>query len=189
MPLLGAAGLHEVLARADPATAAGLRPTDAQRIARAFEVMLGTGRGLAAWQQNGGAEAADWRFFAILLRPPRQELRAAASERFDAMLRDGALDEVRALLERRLHPALPAMRAHGVPELAAHLSGRMELAEARTRAVAHTRQYIKRQDTWFRHHALAPAGRVRHIDAKVSDGTQFLESLRPEILAFLQAAR
>ena len=82
------------------------------------------------------------------------------------MLRDGALDEVRALLERRLDPALPAMRAHGVPELAAHLAGRMELAEARTRAVAHTRQYIKRQDTWFRHHALAPARRVRHIDAR-----------------------
>ena len=187
---LGAVGLHEVLARVDPATAAGLRPSDAQRVARAFEVLLGTGRGLAAWQQGGGGvEASAWRFAAILLRPPRQELRAVASERFDAMLRNGALEEVRALLERRLDPALPAMRAHGVPELAAHLSGRMELSEARTRAVAHTRQYIKRQDTWFRHHALAPAGRVRHIDAQISDGTQFMLSLRPYILAFLQAAR
>jgi tRNA dimethylallyltransferase len=186
---LGAVGLHEVLARADPVTAAGLRPSDAQRVARAFEVLLGTGRGLVAWQQNGGIGAADWRFFAILLRPPRQELRAAASDRFDAMMRDGALEEVRALLEHRLDPNLPAMSAHGVPELAAHLSGHMELSEARSRAVAHTRQYIKRQDTWFRHHALAPADGVRHIDARISDGAQFMRSLCPEILAFLQAAR
>jgi tRNA dimethylallyltransferase len=186
---LGAAGLHGVLARADPATAAGLRPSDAQRVARAFEVLLGTGRGLAAWQGERGPESAAWRFSAILLRPPREELRAAASGRFDAMLRHGALEEVRALLDQRLDPALPAMRAHGVPELAAYLAGRMELSEARARAVANTRQYIKRQDTWFRHHPPAAADRLRHIDARVSDLAQLMESLWREILAFVQAAR
>jgi tRNA dimethylallyltransferase len=186
---LGAVGLHEALARADPATAAGLRPSDAQRVARAYEVLLGTGRGLATWQQEGGFGAAAWRFYAILLRPPRHELRAAAAGRFDAMLRNGALEEVRALLEHRLDPALPAMRAHGVPELVAYLAGRIELSEARTTAVAHTRQYIKRQDTWFRHHALAPENERRQIDARITDGAQFSESLRPGILAFLQIAR
>ncbi len=74
---LGAAGLHEVLARADPATAAGLRPTDAQRIARAFEVLLGTGRGLAAWQQDGGVEACRL----ALLRDPVAAAAAGASRR------------------------------------------------------------------------------------------------------------
>jgi tRNA dimethylallyltransferase len=185
---LGSAGLHELLARSDPATAAAVRPTDGQRVARAFEAVLGTGRGLLAWQR-GGVDPAPWRFFAILLRPPRQELRAAVLHRFEGMLRDGAVDEVRALLDLRLDPGLPAMRAHGVPELAHYLAGRLDLEEARTRAVTHTCQYIKRQDTWFRHHALAAPDAVRHIDARISGGAQFSESLEPEILAFVQAAR
>lgn len=185
---LGAAALHGELARSDPETAARLRPNDAQRVARAFEVLLGTGRGLAAWR-GGGLDPAPWRFSAILLRPPRHELREAAAARFDAMLREGALDEVGALVGQGLDPALPAMRAHGVPELAAHLAGRLGLAEARDRAVAHTRQYIKRQDTWFRHHALTAPNLVRHIDAKFPGTEQFSESLVAEILAFLQTRR
>jgi tRNA dimethylallyltransferase len=185
---LGPAALHGQLMRSDPDTAARLRPTDAQRVARAFEVLLGTGRGLAAWQ-SGGLDPAPWRFSAVLLRPPRHELREAAGARFDAMLRDGALDEVKALVDRGLDPALPAMRAHGVPELAAHLAGRIGLAEARERAVAHTRQYIKRQDTWFRHHALTAPAMVRHIDAKFPGATQFSESVLAEVLAFLQTRR
>lgn len=184
----GAASLHAELARSDPATAARLRPTDGQRVARAFEVLLGTGRGLAAWQ-GGRSDPAPWTFSAVLLRPPRQVLRDAVAARFDGMLRDGAIEEVRALLERRLDPALPAMRAHGVPELAAHLSGRIGLAEARNTAVAHTCQYIKRQGTWFRHHSLATPDRVRHIDARFAGVEQFSESLNPAFLSFLEAAR
>ena len=157
-------------------------------MARAFEVLLGTGRGLAAWQ-SGGFAPAPWRFSALLLRPPRHELRAAAAARFDAMLRDGALDEARALLDRRLDPALPAMRAHGMPELVAFLAGRIGLAEARERAVAHTRQYIKRQDTWFRHHALTAPGMARHIDARFPSDEQFPERMLAESLAFLQSRR
>ena len=185
---LGAAGLHEELARSDPATAAGLRPTDGQRVARAFEVLLGTGRGLSAWR-SGGLAPAPWRFSAILLRPPRQELRDAVAARFDGMVRDGALDEVRALLDRRLDPALPAMRAHGVPELAAHLAGRISLPDARDKAVAHTRQYVKRQDTWFRHHALTAPELLRHIDARFGCEKQFSERHMPGTLAFVQARR
>ena len=100
----GAAALHERLTRLDPATAATLRPSDGQRLARALEVVLGTGRGLAAWRSGGGAAAVPWRRWAVLLRPPRDELRRAVADRFDAMLRNGALDEVRAMVERRLDP-------------------------------------------------------------------------------------
>lgn len=185
---VGAARLHEELARSDPDTAARLRPGDAQRVARAFEVLLGTGRGLASWS-SGPADPAPWRFAAVLLRPPRRELRDAAAARFDAMLRGGALDEARALLDLRLDPALPAMRAHGVPELVAHLGGSMGLDEARERAVAHTRQYIKRQDTWFRHHAFAPPDMIRTIDARFEAAEQFPESWFAEILSFLEARR
>jgi len=93
------------------------------------------------------------------------------------------------MLERGLDPALPAMRAHGVPELAAYLAGRLPLAAAREKAVANTRQYVKRQATWFRHHTLADAARVRHLDARFSSETQFSESTLAEILAFVQAMR
>lgn len=184
----GAAALHGFLARSDPDTSARLRPGDGQRIARAVELLLGTGRGLAAWQ-SGDAEPAPWRFSALLLRPPRQELRDAAAARFEGMLREGALEEVRALLNLSLDPALPAMRAHGVPELAAYSTGRVELSEARRKAVAHTRQYIKRQDTWFRHHALASPERTRNIGARFTSEQQFSESTLAEIFAFIQRWR
>ena len=106
----------------DAETAAGLRPGDSQRLARAYEVLLGTGRGLAAWQREGAHTGpAPWRFAAIRLDPPREALRAAIAARFDAMLGGGALEEVRALAALGLDPALPAMRAHGVPELMAHI--------------------------------------------------------------------
>ena len=187
----GAAAVHERLARLDPATAAKLRPTDGQRLARALEVVLGTGRGLAAWRSSGGGpdSAAPWPRRAVLLRPPRDELRQAVAARFDAMLRAGALDEVRAMVGRGLDPALPAMRAHGVPELAAHLAGRMGLSEARERAVANTRQYIKRQDTWFRHHPLAEPDSTRHVHARFAPGEQFPERIVADILAFVQPGR
>lgn len=88
---IGPAALHARLTDADPATAARLRPTDSQRIARAWEVWRGTGTGLAAWQTEARPHAP-WRFAAILLDPPRAELRAAIAARLDAMLRDGALE-------------------------------------------------------------------------------------------------
>ena len=126
----GPAALHASLAHVDPATAARLKPEDSQRIARAWEVWRGTGRGLAAWQ-DVRSPPAPWRFTAILLDPPRDALRAAIATRFDAMLRDGALEEVRALLALNLDPSLPAMRAHGVPELSAYLRGTLSLAGSR----------------------------------------------------------
>ena len=112
----GSVALHASLGKVDPATAARLRPEDGQRIARAWEVWRGTGAGLAAWQSRRG-EPAPWAFTAIYLDPSRTDLRASIGRRFDAMLAAGALEEVRALLDLNLDPALPAMRAHGVPEL------------------------------------------------------------------------
>jgi tRNA dimethylallyltransferase len=190
--LLAEAGpdaLHARLAAEDPGTAARLRPTDSQRIARAWEVWRGTGRGLAAWQSAGGTGPAPWCFAAILIDPPREVLRAAIAARWAAMLDGGAVEEVRALVAQGLDPALPAMRAHGVPELAAMLAGRMEPAEASRRAILNTGRYTKRQATWFRHHALADASRTHTIHARVAGEAQFSESLAADILAFVDRVR
>jgi tRNA dimethylallyltransferase len=116
-------------------------------------------------------------------------LRAAIAARFDAMLAGGALAEVAALGALGLDPALPAMRAHGVPELLAHLAGRMPLAAARHRAVLNTGQYTKRQATWFRHHRLADPSLTHIIHARMGDETQFQESDAPEIFAFVDPGR
>ncbi len=181
----GPAALHARLTENDPETAARIDPADSQRIARAMEVWLGTGKGLAAWQAQG-APSAPWRVSAILLDPPRAELRAAIASRFAAMLTAGALEEVRALLALGLAPALPAMRAHGVPELAAHLRGEITLAEAERRATLATGQYTKRQATWFRHHELAPEGRTHTIHARIAGHTQLSEQIIADMVTFIR---
>jgi tRNA dimethylallyltransferase len=183
----GPVALHASLAKVDPATAARLKPGDSQRVARAWEVWRGTGRGLVAWQKEKGTPAP-WRFSAILLDPPREALRAAIGGRFAAMLAAGALEEVRALLALGLDPALPAMRAHGVPELAAHLRGEITLAEAERRAGLATGQYTKRQATWFRHKRMADPARTHMIHARISDFEQFSERETAEIFHFIRAA-
>jgi len=181
----GPAALHASLAKVDPATAARLKPEDSQRIARAWEVWRGTGRGLAAWQTKR-SPPAPWRFAAILLDPPRDALRAAIATRFDAMVRQGAIDEVRALLALDLDPALPAMRAHGVPELSAYLRGELSLQEAGRRTELVTGQYTKRQATWFRHHVLAPQTRIKNIHARFAAITQFSQREWAGLLTFIE---
>lgn len=142
----------EALAAADPAAHARLEPGDSQRRARALEVVLSTGRRLAEWQAappaGGIAETHDIR--ALVVDRPRADLHARAATRFAAMVAGGALDEVAALLDRNLDPGLPILRTLGVAELAAAIRGDVSLAEAAAAAVAATRQYIKRQQTWFR---------------------------------------
>jgi tRNA dimethylallyltransferase len=181
---IGPAALHARLADRDPLTAARLRPTDSQRVARAWEVWRGTGTGLAAWHTMK-AEPARWRFAAILLDPPRAELRAAIRLRFAAMLERGALDEVRALMALDLAPSLPVMRAHGVPELACFLRGETSLEEASRRIELVTGQYTKRQATWFRHHKLTEPGLSHTIHSRMSAGEQLLETNDCPILAFI----
>lgn len=184
---IGPPALHAGLTKVDPATAHRLHPSDSQRIARAWEVWRSTGQGLAAWQGRRG-EPAPWRFLAILLDPPREELRAAIATRFETMLRDGAIEEVRALLAQRLDPTLPAMRAHGVPELSAHLRGEITLAEAGRRTELVTGQYTKRQATWFRHHKLADPACTQTIHARFAANTQLSERILGELCSFVQQA-
>lgn len=144
--------LHAELAAKDPKTAARLRPTDPQRILRALEVFAATGRPLASFQGPRGAPLLDAaQCSAFFLAPERDALYARIDARFDQMMDMGALEEVAALRERRLDPALPAMRAHGVPHLIRYLDGRMPLDEAIMRGKLDTRRYAKRQFTFARH--------------------------------------
>ncbi|MBO1076250.1 tRNA (adenosine(37)-N6)-dimethylallyltransferase MiaA [Roseomonas marmotae] len=190
----GPAALHVRLTQADPETAARLRPSDSQRLARAWEVWRGTGRGLASWQREEGTGPArrngvPWRFAAIRLDPPRDALRAAIGARWQAMIDAGAVEEVRALVARGLDPALPAMRAHGVPEISAVLRGEIPIEEAGRRACLAIGQYTKRQATWFRHHPLADVSHTHTIHARVAGLEQFSESEQSQIFTFIDCCR
>ncbi len=144
--------LHAALVGQDPETAARLRPTDPQRILRALEVFAATGKPLASFQGPRSAPLLDaTRCKAFFLAVEREALNRRIDARFDRMMEAGALDEVSRLRERGLDPALPAMRAHGVPHLLAHLDGHMSLDEAIMRGKLDTRHYAKRQFTFARH--------------------------------------
>ncbi len=148
----GPEALHAELAMADPATADRLKTTDRQRIARALEVALATGRGLSDWYAEQMAPLIDPALIVkTFVSPERAELYARIDARFDAMLEAGALDEVAKLAARQLDPQLPAMKAHGVPWLIQHLEGQITLKEASRQAKLDVRHYAKRQYTWFRH--------------------------------------
>ena len=147
----GVAALHAELARQDPVAAAHLRPGDRARVTRALEVVLATGRSLLLWHEdNMPARLDPARAAKIFLMPERDALLSRIDSRFDAMMAAGALDEVRTLAARHLDPSLPAMKALGVPWLIRHLDGAITLAVAVEGAKRDTRQYTKRQATWFR---------------------------------------
>jgi tRNA dimethylallyltransferase len=183
---LGAPGLHAELAAQDPETAALIAPTDGQRIARAYEVWLSTGRGLESWRRQTALPPPPWRFRAIRLDPPRPDLQLTAAQRFDGMLAAGAMEEIRALMEQALDTTLPAMRAHGVPELGAYLRGDLTLDMARAQAIANTNHYIKRQTTWFRHHELAEDGHLHMIHARIAGPAQLSESGIADLTRFIR---
>jgi tRNA dimethylallyltransferase len=144
--------LHAELGRRDPASAARLRPSDRLRVLRALEFVTATGQSLTGFQANRlPGPLAEKRLVRIFVAPDRDALRTRIDHRFEAMMEAGALDEVAALSRRNLDPALPVMRAHGVPALLAHLRGELTLAEATARGQADTRRYVKRQFTWARH--------------------------------------
>ena len=149
---LPVAEAHAALAMADPAAATCLNPADTTRVARALEVVRATGRTLADWQQAREGGIADTIALApLILLPPRDWLRTRCDTRLMQMFEGGAIEEVEALLARHLDPDLPAMRAIGVPQIAAFLRGEISRADALEAAQAATRQYAKRQYTWFRH--------------------------------------
>ncbi len=152
---LGNQAFHARLAGRDPVMAARLHPGNSQRLARAWEVLEATGRSLADWQDQPAPDRLEAATATVLLAPPREALYQSCDRRFLAMLEQGALDEVAALMALRLDPALPVMKALGVPELAAHLAGRLGLEQAMAQAQQATRHYAKRQSTWFRHQLAA----------------------------------
>ena len=147
----GAAALHRLLATRDAHTAATLRASDGQRIVRALEVLDSTGRPLSHWQSMPGRPVIDTATATLLvIEPDRRALADRIDRRFDAMMAAGAVDEARAMAALALDPEAPAMKAIGVRELLAAERGAISPAEAVDRAKAATRQYAKRQSTWFR---------------------------------------
>lgn len=149
------------LAQHDPASAQRLHPADSTRIARALEVMLSTGKPITYWQQQREGGIADMLHITpLILLPPREWLRERCDLRLEIMFSSGGLEEVAQLRERDLDPNLPVMRAIGVPQILSYLNGEISKDEALTLAQSATRQYAKRQYTWFRHQP--PAEWLRH---------------------------
>ena len=148
---VGWPALHEELQRCDPAAAARINPNDSQRIQRALEVFRLSGRPLSAWQESTPG-SGDVRFVKLALQvEPRSVLHERIARRLERMLDAGFVDELRCLMQRPgLHRDSPAMRAVGYRQFWAHLAGECSLAEARSRALAATRQLAKRQITWLR---------------------------------------
>jgi tRNA dimethylallyltransferase len=169
---MGAEGFRARLAEHDPAIVVRLKPGDRQRHVRAWEVWLATGRPLSLWQK-AEAEAVRWRFITVLLAPERGWLRARIENRFDAMLSAGVLAEVRAVFDRAPDPRWPGLKAHGAPELFGHFRGELSLDDARRIAIDHTRQYAKRQMTWFRHQMVPDLV----LDPQISPALELAEKL------------
>lgn len=143
-------GLAAMLADLDPATRDRIDTRNPARVQRAWEVLRATGRGLADWQAGTGAPLLPLpQAEALVIRPDVDWLNTRIDTRFDAMIAQGALDEVRAELPF-WDASRPSSRAIGAPELIAHLRGEMPLADAIAAAKTATRQYAKRQRTWFR---------------------------------------
>ncbi|MCA1407938.1 tRNA (adenosine(37)-N6)-dimethylallyltransferase MiaA [Ensifer sp. IC3342] len=163
----GAEALHAELAARDPQTAAQLRPGDGQRIVRALEVIEATGKPIHLFQQSRGPLIVDPdRARKIIVLPDRALLHSRIDRRFETMLERGAADEVRALLALHISPDMPVMKAIGVQQIAAMLRGEIGEEEVIATGAAATRQYAKRQMTWFRN--------------QLDDSWQRIE--RPEVL-------
>jgi tRNA dimethylallyltransferase len=147
----GAEKLHFVLRQEDPEAAMSIGSGDGQRIVRALEVRDASGRSILDWQADAGEPLIDVsRAERIVVMPAREILYRNIERRLDRMVGEGALEEVRALLELGLDPAMPAMKAIGVREFSGVLEGRIPIEDALVLAKTATRQYAKRQMTWFR---------------------------------------
>jgi len=148
---LPVAEAHAALAREDAEAAARIRPGDTTRTARALEVVRATGKTLKDWQaQKAGGIGNEAALAPLILLPPRDWLHARCDERFEKIFSDEGIEEVHLLLERRLPALAPVMRAIGVKEIAAYLRGELDREAALAAGKAATRQYAKRQYTWFR---------------------------------------
>lgn len=173
---LGRDLLYERLLALDPGMAARLPARDPQRVMRALEVVLATGRSLADWQAEPRLRPElpqPVRCHALL--PARDALGSRIAVRLERMLAEGALSELKALRARRLPPDRPLMRAVAVPDLLAHLAGDLTRGEATARAIHGTRRYAKRQETWLRQR-LTGFRAIRQFGDDVA--TELMEGLR-----------
>ena len=171
-----AVAIHSALSVVDEKAAARIRPTDRQRLLRALEVFEATARSIVDWQSaptDGPPAGMD--FVTLALLPPREILYATIDERVERMVDQGALDEVAALLRLGLSPELPAMRALGVVEFGALIAGRIGREEAISAVQQATRNYAKRQFTWFR----------RQLIADLTIEKQYSEKLAGEIFSYI----
>ncbi len=147
----GAAALHAELAERDPNTAKSLQPTDGQRIVRALEVLEETGKSILSFKERRGPVIVDpARAKKLVVLPDRKLLHDRINRRFYSMIEGGAVDEVRTLLAQEPAPDAPVMKAIGVREIGEMLEGNLTLEAVVERCSALTRQYAKRQMTWFR---------------------------------------
>lgn len=168
----GVEALYEELQNRDPEMAARLKPADRQRICRALEVLETTGKSLAVLQREIKPKPAlDADFATHVIMPPRDVLYQRCDLRFDLMLEQGAVEEVRQFANRNLDPNVPAMKALGVPELLSFVREECSLDDARALAQQQTRRFAKRQCTWFRN----------QISRAEIHSAQYSESLRDEI--------
>ena len=166
---LPVADAHAALSVEDPEAAARLAPADTTRVARALEVVRSTGRPLKAWQQHKSGGIGDTISLSpMILLPPRDWLMERCDRRFGLMMEQGAVAEVEALLARNLNPDLPVMRAIGVPDIRGWIKGDTELDSAIEKGRLATRQYAKRQYTWFSNQPPPGWARERrYIDDKI----------------------
>ncbi|MDB5421486.1 MAG: tRNA ((37)-N6)-dimethylallyltransferase MiaA [Brevundimonas sp.] len=146
----GEAAFRQRLASFDPAAEASIAPGDRQRLTRAWAVGRFTERSVSDWRTSTKPLLPREAYVGVVVDPERSALYANFDARVAVMVEQGALDEVRALIGRQLDPALPALKAVGVREFAAHLAGEISLDVAIDAARQATRNYAKRQLTWFR---------------------------------------
>ncbi|HEY1505394.1 MAG TPA: tRNA (adenosine(37)-N6)-dimethylallyltransferase MiaA [Stellaceae bacterium] len=179
---LGGGAFRERLAVLDPIGAAKIDASDAQRLTRAYEVARATGKPLSQWQAEQ-APNRSLRASAIVFLPEREKLYRACDARVIAMMAHGAEEEARRLLTRKLAASLPAMKAVGLRELGAAFEGRMTRATAIAAMQQATRQYAKRQYTWFRNRLLE--GEILRRTTVVE---QFSVSLLPDIFSFIRGS-
>ena len=172
---------YQALTGEDPHAAARLNPADSTRIARALEVVRSTGQPLHHWHRTmTGGIGTEISLSAMIILPPREWLYQRIATRFATMIETGAIDEVRTLLAKNLPANLPVMRAIGVPEVARFIQGECTAQTAMAGAVQASRNYAKRQYTWFRNQS-APAWH-RHEDILNADNIDNLAILLQQLI-------
>lgn len=172
--------MFEELKKVDPETARKLNANDVSRVKRAYEVYLHTKKPISEWHQEPQINyLPEAKYFVIKICPPAEELDERAFIRFDKMMEEGAVEEVQKLFKRKLSPDLPSMKALGVPELMDYFKGKTNIYAAVQNAKLHTRQYAKRQRTWFKN----------KLQADLTLPTCYQGNFPPEIIALLKQKR